>query len=205
MAFISNGTTMLDAGAFSVGLGSMVHIKTLTGSDQSNFQFVHGSSSVVFDSTYPIYRFFYQFNPASNQQAMTFNVSQDTGSNYNVAKTSTYFISTQREDGSNTQVAYETQADLAQGTSGQFLNIFHGNAADELVTGHITFFNPSSTTFAKNFMATTSYNETSSTPGAIYANVAGYCNTTSAIDAVKFEATNGNFDGTVKLYGIKNS
>ena len=36
MAFISDGTTMLDAGAFSVSLGSMVHIKTLTASSSSS-------------------------------------------------------------------------------------------------------------------------------------------------------------------------
>ena len=52
MAFISNGTTMLDAGAFSVSLGSIVHIKTLTASSSANLSFVHGTSSVVFDSTY---------------------------------------------------------------------------------------------------------------------------------------------------------
>jgi hypothetical protein len=32
VAIISNATTIADAGAFSVGLGSMVHIKTLTAS-----------------------------------------------------------------------------------------------------------------------------------------------------------------------------
>ena len=55
MAFISNGTTMLDAGAFSVSLGAMTHIKTITASNDANVDFEHGSSSVVLDSTYPIY------------------------------------------------------------------------------------------------------------------------------------------------------
>jgi hypothetical protein len=32
MAIISNAVTIADAGAFSVSLGSMVHIKTLTAS-----------------------------------------------------------------------------------------------------------------------------------------------------------------------------
>ena len=36
--------------------------------------------------------------------------------------------------------------------------------------------------------------------------VAGYCNTTSAIDGVQFSMTSGNIDaGTFKLYGIKDS
>ena len=61
MAFVSNGTTILDAGAFSASLGSMVHIKTLTASSSSTLSFVHGSASVVLDSTYPIYLFKYIF------------------------------------------------------------------------------------------------------------------------------------------------
>ena len=36
MAVISNGTTIADAGAFSVNLGSMVHIKTLTSSNSGD-------------------------------------------------------------------------------------------------------------------------------------------------------------------------
>ena len=55
MAIISNGTTIADAGAFSASLGSMVHIKTITASSSGTVSFVHGSSSVVFNNTYPIY------------------------------------------------------------------------------------------------------------------------------------------------------
>ena len=46
MAFVSNGTTILDAGAFSASLGSMVHIKTLTASSSSTLSFVDGASRV---------------------------------------------------------------------------------------------------------------------------------------------------------------
>ena len=36
--------------------------------------------------------------------------------------------------------------------------------------------------------------------------VAGYCNTTSAVDGVRFDFSSGNIDaGTIKLYGIKDS
>ena len=57
MAVVSNGTTMADAGAFSASLGSMVLIKTLTASGDSDLSFVDGTSDVVLDSTYPIYLF----------------------------------------------------------------------------------------------------------------------------------------------------
>ena len=33
--------------------------------------------------------------------------------------------------------------------------------------------------------------------------VAGYINTTSAVNAVQFKMTSGNFDATIKLYGVK--
>ena len=58
MAIISNGTTIADAGAFSASLGSKVLIKTTTvSSATANVTFVHGTSGVVLDSTYPIYQF----------------------------------------------------------------------------------------------------------------------------------------------------
>ena len=56
MAIISNAVTIADAGAFSVSLGAMTHIKTLTASDSATLRFVHGSGGVDF-STYPIYKF----------------------------------------------------------------------------------------------------------------------------------------------------
>jgi hypothetical protein len=56
MAIISNAVTIADAGAFSVSLGSMVHIKTLTASAETSMSFVHGTDGVVLDSTYPIYK-----------------------------------------------------------------------------------------------------------------------------------------------------
>jgi len=55
VAIISNAVTIADAGAFSVGLGSMTLIKTITlGSAAANISFVDGASSVVLDDTYPI-------------------------------------------------------------------------------------------------------------------------------------------------------
>ena len=87
MAVISNGTTIADAGAFSVNLGSMVHIKTLTASNSGDLTFVHGSSSVVLDSTYPIYLFKYiDVHPASDEVDFSVNF-RDGGSSYDATKT----------------------------------------------------------------------------------------------------------------------
>ena len=98
MAFISNGTTILDAGAFSVSLGAMVHIKTLTASSSADLSFVHGSSSVVLNNTYPIYKFvFINIHPSASSE-LSFNGSDDTSSHsYDIEKTTTAFYSFHRE------------------------------------------------------------------------------------------------------------
>jgi hypothetical protein len=65
-------------------------------------------------------------------------------------------------------------------------------------------FNPSSTTFLKNFMANTNYQHADEYNIDVY--VSGYANTTSAITGVRFQAVSGNIDsGSFKLYGIKDS
>jgi len=66
------------------------------------------------------------------------------------------------------------------------------------------FFNLSSNTFVKHYMARTSTYYTSDY--AVDVHNAGYGNTTSPINAIQFSVeAGGNFDGTIKLYGIKDS
>ena len=59
MAVISNGTTIIDAGALGSGVatGKMTLIKTLTASNSSTLSFVDGAASVVLDDTYDSYVF----------------------------------------------------------------------------------------------------------------------------------------------------
>ena len=75
MAIISNAPTIADAGAFSASLGSQVLIKTLTASSSGTLSFVHGSASVVFDSTYPLYLFkFFQLEVHGIQKYIIVNL-----------------------------------------------------------------------------------------------------------------------------------
>ena len=111
MAVVSNGTTIIDAGALGSGVptGKMILIKTLTASSSATLSFVHGASSVVFDDTYDKYVFkFINMHPATNEAYFTFNMSLDTGSNYNVVKTTTFFRANHPEAGSNGSLAYRT-------------------------------------------------------------------------------------------------
>jgi len=205
VAIISDGTTIADAGAFSVGLGSMVLIKTLTASGSGTLSFVHGASSVVFDSTYPIYKFvFSNIHPAATSY---FQVNFRDGSTaYDAIKTSTAFGAIHAEDNSTPSLAYVAGSDLAQGTGVQRLTTGELNSgnADDSLSGHLHVFNPSSTTFVKHFISNVNYSNNS--PASENSYIAGYCNVTAAIDAVQFSMSSGNIDsGLIKLYGIKDS
>ena len=189
--------------------GAMTLIKTLTASTSSTLSFVDGSSSVVLDNTYPVYLFkFINLHPSADQSDFSFNASVDSGSNYNVAKTSTFFYLYHRGSDAANSFQYDTNRDLAQSTSDKKIT-FNANV-DSYSSGNglLYLFNPSSTTFVKHFLAVT--NEDSQTSGeqglSQQCYTAGYLNTTSAVDAIKFNYSSGNIDaGTIKLYGIKDS
>jgi hypothetical protein len=184
---------------------SMVLIKTLTASSSATLSFVDGSSDVVLDNTYPVYMFkFINIHPASNDYDFKFNLSADTGSNYNVTKTDTAFRAYHKEDDSAASLDYQTSLDLAQSTNFAFLSSGQGNGDDESLSGELFLFNPSSTTFVKHYLTHTISYHTSNFPIDFYGG--GYGNTTSAVDAVQFKMSSGNIDsGTIKLYGIKDS
>ena len=205
MAFISNGTTMLDAGAFSVSLGAMTLIKTLTASSSANLSFVHGSSSVVLDNTYPIYLFkIINCHPATDEVDFSFQGSVNSGSGYGVTMTSTGFTAYHNEGGTAQGVGYEGQLDQEQGTGFHQLSYDTSNDSDHVINGELFLFDPSNTTFVKHFLARTSNNHYNNYELDTFSG--GYFNTTSAITAIRFQMGSGNIDaGTFKLYGIKDS
>ena len=183
-------------------IGSMVFIKKVTASSSSTISFVDGSSSVVLDDTYKEYLFtFKNIHPSANQN-FEFNVSIDTGSNYNVAKTTSFFRAQHLEGGHSQVFSYETGDDLAQGTGVARISNLCGTENDMNVSGYLYLFNPSSTTFVKHFMSRVNSTFTSS-DATVDLHMAGYANTTSAVDAVQFSFTSGNIDaGDICLYGI---
>ena len=206
MALVKYNNNSISAitSAASIPSGALTHIKTLTASSSSTLSFVDGSSSVVLDSTYPIYMFkFINIHP-SEQEHLFFNLSVDSGSNYNVEKTTTLFQAAHNEADTTAALGYETGHDLANGTGDQKIANNLGTDNDESFCGEMFLYSPSSTTFVKHFMVRASYSE--GTPFAIDYYIAGYGNTTSAINAVIFRMNSGNIDsGKIKLYGIKDS
>ena len=193
--------------AASFPAGAMTLIKTLTASSSSTLSFVHGSSDVVLDSTYPIYLFkFINIHPSANAN-LEFNATTD-GSNYNVAKTSTAFYVEHEEDGGSGQIGY-SGIDEAQATGFQQLTTGSNPCDDNdgSIVGFLHIFNPSNTTFVKHFISRTTFmGENSADRSSNSGHVAGYFNTTSALTGFQFKMRSGNLDnGTIKLYGIKDS
>ena len=96
-----NNRSIANISAIPGAAKSLTHIKTLTASGDSTLSFVHGSSDVVLDSTYPIYIFkFINCHTNTNERNVVFKGSIDAGSNYNVTQTTTAFRARNFEDGS---------------------------------------------------------------------------------------------------------
>ena len=188
----------------SVSSGSITFIKKLTASSSSTLWFVDGASSVVLDNTYKVYLFtFNNIHPSAENPNFAFNLSVDSGSNYNVSKATTYFRTQNGESGSGAELGYETGLDLANATGIQKISKEAGNDNDQGVSGHFHLFNPSSTTFVKHFICQTNNNFKYSEPYAYSNYIAGYGNTTSAVDAIQFSFSSGSIDsGDIVLYGI---
>ena len=184
--------------------GAMVLIKTLTASSDNTLSFVDGTSDVVLDNTYPIYKF-ELINIHSSNNDVLFSVGfRDGGSAYDATKTTTLFQAEHDESGSSTSFGYASGDDLAQGTGFQVMTRNMGNGNDECASGELWLFSPSSTTFVKHFMFNTNINSNDDSSDVSYG--AGYCNVTAAIDGVQFKFNSGDIDaGTIKLYGIKDS
>jgi hypothetical protein len=183
----------------------MTFIKKLTASSDSTLSFIDGSSSVVLDNTYKEYIFIFNNLHPSGDNGQFFQVNfRDGGSDYDATKTTTAFRTTHTEAGSGTSLAYQTNGDLAQSTSFQKLHFNVDGDNDSCLAGTLHLFNPSSTTFVKHFISDCV--AVNPNPGADTFHVAGYCNTTTAIDGVQFKFDSDNIEsGTIKLYGIKDS
>ena len=172
-------------------------ISSQTASNSASLSFTSG-----LDSTYKAYKFvFSNIHARTNDAEFQFNMSTDAGSNYNVTKTTIFFRAGHAEDNVDAQIGYEVGNDLAQSTDFQNLLLNTGNGADESFAGTLQLFNPSSTTYVKHFISNIQNYEANDASQQIF--VAGYGNTTSAVNAVQFKMASGNFDGTIYLYGIK--
>ncbi len=193
----NNSLANITALPSSISGGAMTLISEQTASSSATISFTSG-----IDDTYDKYVFkFYDIHPTIDSAAFQFNMSVDGGSNYNVVKTTTYFIPYHNEAGNSSGLIYSSSADLAQSTAFQRIILDIGGDNDESGSGELSIFSPSSTTFVKHFMAKNTYYHSNNFSEIDF--VAGYGNTTNAVNAIQFKFNSGNIDsGVIKLYGI---
>ena len=76
-----------------------------------------------------------------------------------------------------------------------------GADADESGAGELHLFNPSSTTYVKHFYSRCTSYHNSDIANDMF--IGGYINDTTAIDDIRFKMSSGDFDGTIKMWGVK--
>jgi hypothetical protein len=193
-----NNRALKDATAVGsiTGLGNLKFISRSTASSSSSVSITSG-----IDSTYKEYIFvFNNIHPATNNAHFTFQGSTDGGSGYGVNITSSAFSTEHNEADSSTDLSYQTSVDLAQSTGYQRITSSNENDNDNGASGFLHLFNPSDTTFVKHFIITGNTVAAAYTVGT---HIAGYFNTTSAINAINFKMSSGNIDsGTIDMYGV---
>ena len=192
-AFAFNSTPN---GLSTTAPGAMTLISTSTVS--SGVSAVNITSGI--NSTYDTYLFKFINIHGANATGFQINFSIDSGSNYNVTKTTTAVSAYHAESGGTPNVYYIDSHDLAQSTGAKKIMGTIYNDNDNSGSGYLYLFSPSNTTFVKHFISSTQRTD-NATSNNFY--TAGYCNTTSAIDAVQFTMNGGNLDsGVIKMYGI---
>jgi hypothetical protein len=178
----------------SVALGDMVLVSSATASSSATIDFTLGD--------YKEYQFYLvNIHPQTDDRHLTFNLSIDSGSNYNVTKTSSAFEAYHYENDAGAALNYSGGLDLVQSTGGQRITSATGADADQCVAGMLQLFNPSSTTYVKHYISV--MNDTNAGNATAQNFIAGYANTTSALTNIRFVMEAGNIDaGQILMYGI---
>jgi hypothetical protein len=173
-------------------------ISTSTASASTSLDITSG-----IDSTYPVYEFHcVNMHPATDNVNFTFQVNVASGSGFNEAVTAIAYRAYINEGDTDATFGYDTGNDQAQGTAyQQILSTGTGNDNDQSVSGVLTLYDPSSTTFVKHFLAVG--NGADGGDFTVTSHHVGYINTTSAIDEISFKFSSGNIDaGVIKMFGV---
>ena len=186
--------------ANATGTGSLTKISSQTASGTSTIDF---TSNI--DSSYKEYIFkFINCHLSNDSAVLALQFSSDGGSSYGITKTSTFFEAHHNEAGTSSNLAYDSGSDRAQSTVGFSLAALGvSNDDDASISGYLDLFDPSNTTFVKHFIIRANSLASNANGNAVDCYVAGYLNTTSAINGVRFYSNVGTIDsGTIIMYGV---
>jgi len=184
-------------GVAGVSTGDVVLLHSSTNSGVSSVEITSGITSAYGEYIFK----FYNVNPATDGQEFAFQVNASGASDFNEVIHSTYFRSWHYENNSEAAVQYLADNDQALGTSGQWMTDDQGNDADGCSSGELHLFNPSGTTYNKQFYGRAITDTASAYQTSSY--FAGYVNITAAITEIKFAMESGDFDGIIKMWGVK--
>ena len=186
-----NGLTTAAAGAMT-----LITTNTISsGVSSSDF-------TSCIDSTYDTYLFKLINIHVSAQCEFAVNFSTD-GQSSAASKQTTTFNCYHQENGASTQFEYVAADDRANNVGDQQITAIDiGTQNDSGLCAEVFLFSPASTTFVKHFLVKSQYFSHQSTPYSNNVFTAGYVNTTSAVNSVRFLTSTGNFDATIKMYGI---
>ena len=139
------------------------------------------------------------FHPVTDGVGLRMYASTDGGSNFNLDAHST-MTKAHHTEANATQFGYHTDGDVAADPI-YVMSPEVGNDNDESGAAIIHLFAPANTTYVKHFLIRAA--QTISNPGSADVLVGGYFDTTSDIDAVRFDTNNGNIENIyVQMYGI---
>tara|TARA_Y100001970_G_C14233851_1_gene860545 strand:- start:1141 stop:1746 length:606 start_codon:yes stop_codon:yes gene_type:complete len=178
-------------------LGTLSLIQKQTASSSSTINFTSG-----IDNSFKEYIFFFNNIHASANAYIRVNF-RDGSSAYDSTKTTTMFYSGQKEDASEYQTPLGGGGN-SLGNSTAVQRIISGEfdtSNDCTLCGYLHLYDPSNTTHIKHFIANTQYMTNS--PASETSYIAGYCNTTNAIDGAQFDMSSGTIEyGDILLFGV---
>ena len=179
---------------------STADVVLLSDQDASNSANIDFTSDIT--STYGEYIFkYYNCNPVTDSAVLQVGFNVTGQSDYNEVITSAAFTAYNTEGGGSTALAYSGDIDLAQTAGPQPLTAAVGNGGDESCVGELHLFNPASTTYVKHFTFRGTHYQASNHTQTVLGG--GYINVTGAISQVRWKMSTGNFDGTIKMWGVK--
>ena len=183
--------------------GAWILLKTQTvSSSVAAVDFIHGTSSVVFDDTYEHYLITWcNVHPANQKPELLFHPGDG---DFTDTKTSVQWITRMSYSGGGVTVGVDDTNDLVAATGGQpvSINVGNGNATDSC-SGHIYLGGAGETDQWKSYI----WDSISVTPDEMEGCHGGSnIQQAGAIDRFRFDFSAGNIDaGSFSLYGLNDA
>ena len=185
---------------FAGAAGSLVPLSTFTsdGSDDT------ATFTGLLTADFKEYLFLCNnIHPQTEDAQLSFQVNAVGGADFNETITSGTWQAYVSETASSNSLQY-TNNDQHNGTAFSSLTFDGvGDSNDACASGYLRIYNPSDTTFIKNFVSQFTHDHEASSVFCMNSFSAGYINTTSAIDDIQFKFSSGQIQGgVIQAFGV---